>query len=106
MTMKSLRWAMVIGFALSSGAAMAAGDIQAGKAKAAMCMSCHGAQGISAVPTYPNLAGQKEAYLVKALKEYKDGQRSNAIMKAMVAPLSAADINNIAAYYSSLKPGQ
>lgn len=106
MTMKSLRWAMVIGFALSSGAAMAAGDIQAGKAKAAMCMSCHGAQGISAVPTYPNLAGQKEAYLVKALKEYKDGQRSNATMKAMAAPLSAADINNIAAYYSSLKPGK
>ncbi|MEJ2478864.1 MAG: cytochrome c [Acidihalobacter sp.] len=104
--MKSLRWAMVIGFALSSGAAMAAGDIQAGKAKAAMCMSCHGAQGISAVPTYPNLAGQKEAYLVKALKEYKDGQRSNATMKAMAAPLSAADINNIAAYYSSLKPGK
>lgn len=106
MTMKSLRWAMVIGFALSSGAAMAAGNIQAGKSKAAMCMSCHGAQGISAVPSYPNLAGQKEAYLVKALKEYKDGQRSNATMKAMAAPLSATDIDNIAAYYSSLQPGK
>jgi cytochrome c553 len=105
-TMKSLRWAMVIGFALSSGAAMAAGNIQAGKAKAAMCMSCHGAQGISAVPTYPNLAGQKEAYLVKALKEYKDGQRQDATMKAMAAPLSAADIQNLAAYFSSLKPGK
>jgi cytochrome c553 len=97
---------MVIGFALSSGAAMAAGNIQAGKAKAAMCMSCHGAQGISAVPTYPNLAGQKEAYLVKALKEYKDGQRQDATMKAMAAPLSAADIQNLAAYFSSLKPGK
>ncbi|MEJ2632621.1 MAG: cytochrome c [Acidihalobacter sp.] len=106
MTIKSLRWAMVIGFALSSGAAMAAGNIQAGKAKAAMCMSCHGAQGISAVPTYPNLAGQKEAYLVKALKEYKDGQRQDATMKAMAAPLSAADIQNLAAYFSSLKPGK
>jgi cytochrome c553 len=105
-TIKSLRWAMVIGFALSSGAAMAAGNIQAGKAKAAMCMSCHGAQGISAVPTYPNLAGQKEAYLVKALKEYKDGQRQDATMKAMAAPLSAADIQNLAAYFSSLKPGK
>ena len=106
MTTKSLRWAMVIGFALSSGAAMAAGNIEAGRAKAAMCMSCHGAAGISAVPTYPNLAGQKKAYLAKALKEYKDGQRNNAVMKAMVAPLNAADIENLAAYFSSLKPGK
>ncbi|OBS08079.1 hypothetical protein Thpro_022329 [Acidihalobacter prosperus] len=90
---------------LSGSAAMAAGDIAAGRAKAAMCMSCHGAQGISAVPTYPNLAGQKEAYLVKALHEFKDGTRKNATMNAMVASLSDKDIDNLAAYFSSLKPG-
>ncbi|AOU96878.1 cytochrome C [Acidihalobacter yilgarnensis] len=83
--------------------AMAAGDIAAGRAKAAMCMSCHGAQGISAVPTYPNLAGQKEAYLVKAMHEFKDGTRKNATMNAMVAALSDKDMDNLAAYFSSLK---
>lgn len=103
---KSLRWSVVAGLALASSAAMAAGNIEAGRAKAAMCMSCHGAQGISAVPSYPNLAGQKEAYLAKALHEYKDGQRKDPTMKAMAAPLSDADINNLAAYFSSLKPGK
>lgn len=106
MIIKSLRWAVLAGLVLSSGVAMAAGNIEAGRAKAAMCMSCHGAQGISAVPTYPNLAGQKEAYLVKALKEYQDGKRSSPIMKAMAAPLSNSDIQNLAAYFSSLPAGQ
>ena len=49
-----------------------AGDAAAGKTKAASCAACHGANGISAVPTYPNLAGQKEAYLVKQMKAFKD----------------------------------
>ena len=48
-----------------------AGDAAAGKAKAAMCAACHGANGISIAPMYPNLAGQKEAYLVKQLKDFK-----------------------------------
>ena len=55
-----------------------AGDAAAGKGKSMMCAGCHGAAGISAVPTYPNLAGQKEAYLTKQLKEFKSGARNNA----------------------------
>ena len=47
-----------------------AGDAAAGKAKAAMCAACHGANGVSAVPTYPNLAGQKAAYLAKQIKDF------------------------------------
>ena len=80
-----------------------AADIAAGQAKAATCGACHGANGISAVPMYPNLAGQKEAYLVKQLKDFKAGARKDPVMSAMAMPLSDADIANISAYYASLK---
>jgi len=88
--------------AASANAAFA-GDAAAGKAKAATCAGCHGATGISAVPTYPNLAGQKEAYIVKQLKAFKDGSRKDPTMNAMAAPLTDADMDNVAAYYAGLK---
>ena len=80
-----------------------AADIEAGKAKAATCAACHGANGISAIPTYPNLAGQKPAYIVQQLKAFKSGERNNAIMKPMATMLTEADMINVAAYYASLK---
>lgn len=89
--------------AASANIAMAGGDAAAGKAKAASCAGCHGAKGISAMPLYPNLAGQKEAYLVKQLKAFKDKSRKDPTMNAMVAPLSDADMANIAAYYANMK---
>ena len=82
-----------------------AGDAAAGKAKAAVCAACHGADGKATAPLYPNLAGQNEIYLVNALKAYKAGQRTGgtaAMMAPMAAPLSDADIANLAAYFSSL----
>jgi cytochrome c553 len=80
-----------------------AADIDAGKAKSGMCMACHGAAGISAIPMYPNLAGQKEMYLTKQLKDFKSGNRPDPTMKGMSMSLSDSDIANLAAYYSSLK---
>ena len=80
-----------------------AGDAAAGKVKAAVCAACHGADGISAVPAYPNLKGQKEAYIVKQLKAFKSGARKDPTMSAMAAPLSDADVANLAAHFSSLK---
>ncbi len=80
-----------------------AGDVEAGKAKSMMCSACHGTAGISAVPTYPNLAGQKEAYTATQLKNFKSGKRNNPTMKGMVAALNDEDIANLAAYYASLK---
>lgn len=68
------------------------------------CVACHGAKGVSVVPIYPNLAGQKEQYLVEQLKAFHDGTRVNPIMQPMAAALSDADIANVAAYLSSLKP--
>jgi cytochrome c553 len=86
----------------ASGLAIAGGDAAAGKAKAAACSACHGANGVSTNPMYPNIAGQHEAYLSKAIKAYKAGDRGDPTMKAMVAPLSDADISNLAAYFASL----
>jgi len=80
-----------------------AADAVAGKAKATLCGGCHGADGISLTPDVPNLAGQKEAYLVKAIKDFRDGNRSNPMMASMAKNLSDADVVDIAAYFSSLK---
>lgn len=88
---------------LVAGNAVAA-DAEAGKAKAAMCVACHGANGISAVEMYPNLAGQKAAYTVSQLKAFKNGTRKNPIMAPMAMALSDADMENIAAYYAKMKP--
>ncbi|MFC6441443.1 cytochrome c [Bowmanella sp. JS7-9] len=81
-----------------------AGDVAAGKAKAAVCAACHGANGISQIPMYPNLAGQKEQYLQLQLKAFRSGERKNAIMSGQAAALSDADIDNLAAYFASLNP--
>ncbi len=80
-----------------------AADPEAGKAKTAICAGCHGQDGIATNPAYPNLGGQNAQYLIAAIKAYKDGSRNNPIMKPMVEALSDADIENIAAYYESLK---
>ncbi len=80
-----------------------AGDAAAGKAKAATCMACHGANGISPNGIWPNLAGQKEAYLVKQIKAFRDGGRSDPMMSPMVKSLSDTDIDNLAAHFSGLK---
>lgn len=79
-----------------------AGDVAAGKAKSAICAACHGANGISIAPEYPNLAGQKEKYLALAIRAYKAGERKNPIMQPMVAPLTDVDVDNLAAYFASL----
>ena len=92
-----------IALSTAANVSIAGGDAAAGKSKAASCAGCHGAAGISAVPTYPNLAGQKEAYMVKQMKAFKDGSRKDPTMNAMAKPLSDKDMANIAAYYSSLK---
>jgi len=89
--------------AASANVAIAGGNAAAGKAKAATCNACHGVNGISAIPTYPNLAGQKEAYLVKQMKAFKDKSRKDPTMNAMAAPLSDTDMANLAAHYSGMK---
>jgi len=80
-----------------------AADVGAGKAKAALCSSCHGANGISSNNDIPNLAGQKAGYLAKAIRDFKSGARKNGMMDSIVPMIADSDIEDIAAYYSSLK---
>ena len=93
----------VVFFSIVASSTAYAGDAEAGKAKAGICSSCHGINGISVGPQYPNLAGQKEQYLIKALNAYKSGARKDPLMSAMAAPLSDADISDVAAHFSNLK---
>jgi len=86
---------------MASGSVLAA-DAASGKAKAASCAGCHGAAGISSNTMWPNLAGQQSGYLVKQMKAFRDGTRNDPLMTPMAKPLSDADIENIAAYFSSL----
>ena len=90
-----------ISFSIS---AYAGGDIARGKSKAATCVGCHGTNGIGLSDEFPNLAGQKQAYLVKQLKAFKNNTRIDPTMKAMTASLSDNDILNLASYYASLAP--
>lgn len=100
--MKKLLLLASAAVALAS-ANVSAADAAAGKAKSATCVACHGANGISAIPMYPNLAGQKEQYLLKQLKDFKSGARKDPVMAPMTMALSDADMANLAAYYASLK---
>jgi len=85
----------------TAGSARPASEAAAGKAKAAVCASCHGAGGISRNPAWPNLAGQQEGYLVSALRAYQAGARKDAMMAGLVKNLSDTDIRQLAAYYAS-----
>lgn len=103
----------VCALASLAGAAHAAADVEAGKAKAAQCAACHGQDGNSAIAmpgaagqpaTYSaKLAGQNASYIAKQLADYKSGARKNDIMSGMAAPLSDQDIQNLAAYFAAQK---
>lgn len=67
------------------------------------CAACHGLHGIAVAPEFPDLAGQYPSYLERALEEYKHGQRKNAIMNGMAAPLTHREIVEIANYFASQK---
>ncbi len=88
--------------AFASTTLLANGNAENGKQKATTCFACHGVDGNGIDPQYPRLAGQYNKYLQVVLHEYKDGQRNNPIMKGMASTLSAQDIEDISAYFSSL----
>lgn len=103
--MKKIVLGVTIALAAMSTSTFAA-DIEAGKAKAAICAACHGPQGVALIDGYPNINGQNEKYLVSSLKAYKAKQRTGglaAVMQAQAGMLNDADIANLAAYYASLK---
>ena len=90
---------ILAGFYVSG--AQAAGDAEAGKQKSEPCAACHGIGGVSANPAWPKLAGQGEKYLVDQLHLFKGKVRVNTLMNPQAESLSAQDIEDLAAYYSS-----
>ena len=100
---KSLALGPLLIAAVFLGGTVQAGDAAAGKAKSANCTGCHGLNGKSSTPNNPNLAGQKEAYLIKATKAYRDGQRKDPMMATMVKGLSDTDIEDLSAFYAGVK---
>ena len=82
-----------------------AADAKAGAAKAGPCAGCHGQNGISSNPLWPNLAGQPAAYLAKTMRDYRSGQRDDPMMSSIAERLTDAEIEDLAAYYASLPPG-
>ena len=79
--------------------------VQAGKTVAvAACAGCHGNTGVTEIPGIPSLIGLDPKYLVDAMKAYKNGQRKNDTMKAMLASVSDVAINNLALFYALQRP--
>ena len=79
------------------------GDPAAGRGKTRACLTCHGVDGIGRLPSAPNLAGQNEWYLAKPLRDYRSGKRTHQFMSIVAKNLSDADIDDLAAWYASIK---
>ena len=85
---------------------VSADQFETGKKKAEVCMTCHGANGIAAINTYPNLQGQHAEYLIEALKAYKEKRRTGGLamlMQPQAEALTEQDMKDIAYYFSKVK---
>jgi len=81
-----------------------ADDVASGRAKADVaCALCHGAIGLSTLPNAPNLAGQQAIYVVEQLRNYRSGQRQNAVMNVIAKNLSDSEISHLGAWFSAIK---
>ncbi|WP_298624890.1 c-type cytochrome [uncultured Legionella sp.] len=98
--MKKLALALILCLPLGI---FAQGNPQEGQTKATVCAACHGQQGISLTPEWPNLAGQNAKYTVKQLKDIKEGKsRVAPTMIAMIANLNEQDMDDLAAFYAKM----
>lgn len=91
----------ILGLLALTGMAQAAGNAEAGKTKAAVCIACHMADGNSVNPPWPKLAGQHADYLHKQMAFFKSGARVEPLMAPMVAPLSDEDMADLSAFFST-----
>ena len=96
--------AAICGLAAGAAVAQPIGDVDAGREKSQACIACHNANGVSDNPAWPILAGQHADYLVHVLREYRSGERVNAIMNGQAQGLSDEDIRDLAAFYSAQDP--
>jgi cytochrome c553 len=95
-------FAALSGGACASGASAVTGSVEAGATKSVTCQGCHGANGVSQSPEWPNLAGLGADYIVQQLQQFKDGKRASPVMVPMTQSLAPDDMVDIAAYFNSL----
>jgi cytochrome c553 len=101
MSLKRTSLVFVLWVAVALPPVVMAQDAAAGKAKAERCAACHGADGNSAVGTFPILAGQTARYLYLQLRDFKEGARKDPVMSAQLDGLSKQDFFDLAAYFSA-----
>jgi cytochrome c553 len=94
--------AATISGAIVSNSALPAGSVEAGATKAVVCQACHGANGNSANPEWPSLAGIGADYIAEQLKNFKEGKRNNPVMMPNAMSLSADDMADLGAYFDNL----
>ena len=97
---------MVALCAAASFPAIARAATPAPPAQLGLCAACHGAHGVASMPGVPHLAGQRVDYLRAALRQYRDGRRAVPLMRAAIGPLSDAQLDALAAWYSQQSPAQ
>lgn len=100
-TLFALGALMLMTFAVRAQS-LIAGSADAGEAKALTCTACHGAQGNSSIPTWPNIAGQNASYILAQLQAFKNGSRQDPMMSSQAMMLSDDDMANLAVYFESL----
>lgn len=86
-----------------AGVVDACGSAEAGNKKAAMCAACHGKDGLSRRPDVPHIAGQSEIYMSEQLRRFRSGERVHPEMNVIAKSLTDEDINDLVAWYSSIK---
>lgn len=99
--LRAVIWMLAL-LPLSAWSAQAT-DTAAGRAKAKVCQTCHGIDGVGKMPIVPNIAGESEIYLVKQLKAFRSGERQDPQMSIIAKPLTDDEIANLAAWYASIE---
>lgn len=98
-----MRTVLIAALCLAAAAPVLA-DTPAKPARLGLCAACHGETGMAQIPGAPNLAGQRLDYLLSALRQYRDGRRDVALMKAAIGPVSDAELEQLARWYSAQTP--
>lgn len=99
-------WLSVLlgGSVAATSAGAQEGSVEAGRTKSATCAACHGVDGNSVTPDWPMLAGQHASYIVRQLRAFKNGERTNVTMKPFADMLSEQDMLDVAAYFAAQTP--
>lgn len=98
-----MRTVLIAALCLAAASSLRA-EMPAQPARLGLCAACHGERGMAQTPGTPNLAGQRLDYLRSALKQYRDGRRDVPLMKAAIGPISDAELDELARWYSAQTP--